>query len=144
MIPLRLFTQSHKKIFAKTNMFLNIPRAYLKSSSLISDLNYIKQNITRIMRSLCEICLYKGWPLMCSRVHRIALMIENQVWSQQSPLWQVANLRRPGMSTLLKKLDVIAKAIDLETLRTFELNDLKHICPIYPDEYKEMQKLLNV
>lgn len=92
------------------------------------------------MRALFEICLFKGWPLMCARVHRLALMIENQVWSHQTPLWQVANFSKFDMN-ILTKLDRVTHVFNVDMIRNSDYNEVKAMCPMHHNDFLALKKL---
>ncbi|XP_068228501.1 activating signal cointegrator 1 complex subunit 3-like isoform X2 [Palaemon carinicauda] len=83
-----------ENVRGKVNILLQsyISRIKVDSFSLVSDINYIIDNSVRITRALFEIVLHKGWPLMASRLLTMAKMIEQQVWSFESPMKQFTRL----------------------------------------------------
>lgn len=48
-----------------------ISRSRIDGFSLVSDLSYVSQNVTRIARALLEITIKKGLPLMSGRLLNI-------------------------------------------------------------------------
>ena len=74
----------------KVNLLIQayISRSKLEGFSLVSDLSYVSQNVTRIARALFEIALKLGWPIMSGRLLNITKVIERQLWHFQNPLRQ--------------------------------------------------------
>ena len=77
----------------KVNILMQvfIGRGVVDSFSLVSDLAYVAQNSSRIMRGLFEICLKKGWATMSAKTLEISKCLEHQLWSFDHPLRQFTN-----------------------------------------------------
>jgi activating signal cointegrator complex subunit 3 len=65
-----------------------ISRNHVDGFSLVSDMSYVGQNVTRIARALFEVCLKRGWPLMSGRLLNFCKSIEKQQWHFNSPIRQ--------------------------------------------------------
>jgi activating signal cointegrator complex subunit 3 len=63
-------------------------RARIEGFSLVSDLAYVSQNVTRIVRALFEVVVKRGWALLSGRLLNICKSIEKQLWYFQSPMRQ--------------------------------------------------------
>jgi activating signal cointegrator complex subunit 3 len=68
-----------------------ISREKVEGFSLVSDLAYVAQNVTRVARALFEITLKRGWALMSGRLLNICKSIEKQLWHFASPMRQFEN-----------------------------------------------------
>jgi len=68
-----------------------ISRARVEGFSLVSDMGYVAQNVTRIVRALFEIAIKRGWALLSGRLLNICKSIEKQLWHSQSPFRQFEN-----------------------------------------------------
>ena len=79
----------------KVNILLqtHISRGRVNAFSLVSDLNYVVQNGTRIARALFEVVLRKNWPLLAGRLLKFAKTLERQMWDFENPLKQHPGLR---------------------------------------------------
>ncbi|EGC38998.1 DEAD/DEAH box helicase [Dictyostelium purpureum] len=75
---------------SKINVLLQtyISNLKLEGFALIVDMFYIAQSASRITRALFEIVLKKGWAQLAKKILNLAKMIDNQMWSSQSPLRQ--------------------------------------------------------
>ena len=84
-----------ENVHGKVNILLqtHISRGSVRSFSLISDLNYIVTNASRISRALFEIVLRKNWPLLAGRVLKFSKTIEKQMWDFESPLRQIPTVK---------------------------------------------------
>lgn len=68
-----------------------IARTRVEGFSLVSDMGYIAQNVTRIVRALFEIAIKRGWALLSGRLLNICKSIEKQLWYFLSPIRQFEN-----------------------------------------------------
>ncbi|XP_014672686.1 PREDICTED: activating signal cointegrator 1 complex subunit 3-like [Priapulus caudatus] len=76
--------------YGKVNVLIQsfISRARMDSFSLVSDAAYVKQNASRIIRALFEVCLTKGWPIMSGRLLTLSKVMDRQLWGFQNPMRQ--------------------------------------------------------
>jgi len=90
---------------AKVNALLQVYISKLKLDgfSLIADMVYITQSAGRIMRSLFEMSLKKGWFTIAEKCLNFCKMIERRMWSAQSPLRQFKTLPEEIIRRLEKK-----------------------------------------
>jgi replicative superfamily II helicase len=65
-----------------------ISRSSPKDFALISDLSYVQQNSTRILRALFEIAINRNWGQTSSVILSLANSVEWRVWSFETPLRQ--------------------------------------------------------
>ncbi|XP_065316283.1 activating signal cointegrator 1 complex subunit 3-like [Gordionus sp. m RMFG-2023] len=109
--------------FAKTNILIQayISREKLDSFSLVSDTNYISQNICRIIRALFEIVLRKGWPVAAGRLLNLAKVVDLRCWSFESSLRQFSVLNQ----VILEKLE--DKRLTIDKLRDMEATEIGHM-----------------
>ena len=91
-----------ENVHGKVNILLqtHISRGRVNSFSLMSDMNYVVTNASRIARALFEIVLRKNWPLLAGRVLKFAKTIERQMWDFESPLRQHPNLKHEILTKL--------------------------------------------
>uniref|UniRef100_T1IVJ2 U5 small nuclear ribonucleoprotein 200 kDa helicase n=1 Tax=Strigamia maritima TaxID=126957 RepID=T1IVJ2_STRMM len=106
----------------KVNILLqtHISRGDCKSFSLISDLNYITQNGTRILRALFEVVLRRRWALMSSRMLELCKVLEQRMWPEDSPLHQFSVLR----SEIVYKLE--EKNLTIDKLKQMDAKEIGH------------------
>ena len=112
-----------ENVYGKVNILLqtHISRGNVRSFSLVSDMNYVTQNASRIARAVFEIVLRKNLPLLSGRMLRFAKVIEKRMWDFEHPLRQ-----HP-----LIKQDIVAKLetrnFTLEKLRELEGKEIGHL-----------------
>lgn len=88
---------------AKINVLLQcyISQLKLEGFALMSDMVYIYQNASRILRAIFEICLKRGWARLTKEALSLYKMVEKRMWMSSSPLRQI-----PGFPlTVIKKLE---------------------------------------
>ncbi|KAF2177516.1 Sec63-domain-containing protein, partial [Zopfia rhizophila CBS 207.26] len=105
----------------KTNVLLqsHISRARLEDYTLVSDMNYISQNATRICRALFMIALNRRWGYQCLVLLSLCQSIERQIWAYEHPLHQF-DLPQP----VLRNLDEKSSMSSIEALRDMEPAEL--------------------
>ncbi|XP_041352458.1 activating signal cointegrator 1 complex subunit 3-like [Gigantopelta aegis] len=109
----------------KVNILLQsyVSRHMIDSFSLVSDMSYVAQNATRIMRALFEIALKRGWPIMASRLLRLSKMVDKRLWGFQHPLRQFMILTHE----ILEKLERSRLTIDrLKEMTPQEIGHMIH------------------
>ncbi|KAJ4462271.1 putative DExH-box ATP-dependent RNA helicase DExH14 [Paratrimastix pyriformis] len=62
-----------------------ISQCRVDAFALTCDLNYVAQNLGRIMRALFEIALRRGWPTLATSLHELGLCVEHRMWSWDHP-----------------------------------------------------------
>jgi pre-mRNA-splicing helicase BRR2 len=90
---------------AKINVLLQsyISGLKLEGFALVSDMTYIQQSASRILRALFEVALKRGWAALADRTLTLCKMVDKRIWLSQTPLRQFRGI--PEM--LLKKLEKI-------------------------------------
>lgn len=107
----------------KINVLLqaNISRLRLDGFALVADMVYVTQSAGRIMRSIFEICLKRGW----SQVARLALdmckMIEKGLWTTRSPLAQFKECPPDILRKIERKEFAWSRYFDLDPQEVGEL-----------------------
>ncbi len=99
----------------KVNILMQvfIGRGVVDNFSLVSDLAYVAQNSSRIMRGLFEICLKKGWATMAAKTLEISKCLEHQLWSFDHPLRQFNRLSFEILNKLEEKKTNIDRLRDM-------------------------------
>ncbi|KAG7661704.1 brr2 [[Candida] subhashii] len=91
--PIPIKEQAHE-VVAKINVLLQtyISRLSLEGYALISDMIYITQSASRLLRALYEIAVLKKWSSLSKSLLDICKMVENRMWLNNSPLRQFGSL----------------------------------------------------
>mmetsp|Transcript_42616 Transcript_42616/g.30763 ORF Transcript_42616/g.30763 Transcript_42616/m.30763 type:complete len:157 (+) Transcript_42616:808-1278(+) len=78
----------------KINILLQcyISRFRLEGYDLNSDMVYVTQSASRIMRSLFEICIKRGWAQLSEVMLNLCKMVEKRMWSSMTPLRQFSQM----------------------------------------------------
>ena len=99
----------------KVNILLQtfIGRGLVNSFSLVSDIAYVAQNASRIMRGLFEICLKKGWSSMSSKILELSKCLEHRMWHTDHPLKQFTRLSFEIINKLEEKQTTIDRLRDM-------------------------------
>ena len=108
---------------AKINVLLqaHISQLRLEGFSLMSDMVYVTQSASRIMRCLFEITLKKGWAQVAERCLNYCKMIEKRLWLSQSPLRQFKNIPQEA----LRKIETKELTLErLYSLNSREIGDM--------------------
>ncbi|CAN8069300.1 unnamed protein product [Agarophyton chilense] len=97
----------------------------------MSDLSYIIQSATRLLRALFEICIRRGFTSYSLAALELARASELRIWPFQHPLWQFSYMNRKERRYLLQP-DTIAlmeeaKLSDIQVLRKMSTEDLSEI-----------------
>ena len=116
-------TSGIENTHGKVNVLLQsyISRYPIQSFSLNSDQAYIVQNASRISRSLFEIAMNNGWPLMADRVLTVSKFIEKRLWWWQSPMRQFGILS----PEILNKIE--SKGLSIDKLREMDIKEIGKI-----------------
>ncbi|KAF6148789.1 hypothetical protein GIB67_038122 [Kingdonia uniflora] len=90
---------------AKINVLLQayISQLKLEGLSLTSDMVFITQSAGRLMRALFEIILKRGWAQLAEKALNLCKMINNRMWSVQTPLRQFSEIPNAILTKLEKK-----------------------------------------
>ncbi len=102
----------HGKVNILFQSFLsNMP---IEAFSLVSDMNYVTQNVGRIFRGLFDICLNRGWTRLAERTLEFCKMCDLRMWDTQHPLEQFNMLPREVLYKLQTKNLSLEKLDDLD------------------------------
>ncbi|KAG1665183.1 Activating signal cointegrator 1 complex subunit 3 [Nymphon striatum] len=115
-----------ENIYGKVNILLqtHVSRGRIENFSLVSDKNYVVQNMGRIARALFEIVLKKNWPVMAGRLLTISLVIDKQMWPYEHPLKQFDSILS---SEIINKIQDRNLTLDkLQDMESAEIGDLIH------------------
>uniref|UniRef100_A0A7S1KPB1 RNA helicase n=1 Tax=Percolomonas cosmopolitus TaxID=63605 RepID=A0A7S1KPB1_9EUKA len=98
-IPIK---ESVDEPIAKANALLQayISRLSLEGFSIASDLVYITQSASRLIRALFEIALSRGWSQVSGILLDLAKMVDNRMWKTQTPLRQFKGIPQKIISSL--------------------------------------------
>jgi len=85
--------ESMEEPSAKINILLQayISQLKLENLALASDMVYVTQSASRLMRAIFEMVLHQGWAQLADKVLAICKMIDKRMWSSMSPLRQFSN-----------------------------------------------------
>jgi activating signal cointegrator complex subunit 3 len=102
--------------YGKVNILF---QAYLSGSpidafALVSDQNYVTQNISRIFRGLFDIVLQKAWTGLAERILAFCKMCDLRMWDSQHPLQQFGVLHRELLYKLITKRVTLTKLYDMD------------------------------
>ena len=119
-IPVR---ESPDESNCKINVLLQayISRMKLDGFALLSDMVYVTQSAGRIMRSIFEICLKRGWSHVARTALEMCKMIEHRLWSTRSPLAQFADCTSDMQRRLERKEFPWSRYFDLDPEEVGEL-----------------------
>ena len=108
---------------AKVNVLLQsyISQRKLEGFSIMSDMVYIKQSATRVLRAMHEIVLKRGWAALTEKLLNLSKMVEQRLWLSQSPLRQFKSLKSSDLTYLERK------NISWDRFLTLSTNDLSTI-----------------
>lgn len=98
----------------KINILLQayIARFKLEGYDLNSDMVYVTQSASRIMRALFEIALKKGWAQLADSLLNACKMVEKRQWYSMTPLRQFANALSTQEGSMAQDLNEIARRIE--------------------------------
>ncbi|XP_065652394.1 activating signal cointegrator 1 complex subunit 3 isoform X2 [Hydra vulgaris] len=106
--------------YGKVNILLQtyVSKAQLESFSLISDMSYVAQNATRIVRALFEISLQNNWAIMAKRLLTLSKVVEKQLWEWEHPFKQLEGIK----FELLVKLE--QKKLTVDMMREMDAKEI--------------------
>ncbi|KAI8807156.1 Sec63 Brl domain-containing protein [Cladochytrium replicatum] len=92
---------------AKINVLLQayISQLKLEGFALMSDMVYVTQSASRILRAVFEICLKRGWAQLTHKALDLCKMVDKRMWLSMSPLRQFQVLK-PDVIRLLERKEV--------------------------------------
>jgi activating signal cointegrator complex subunit 3 len=85
---------------------------------------FLFQNAARITRSLFEICLKKGWPIMASRLLNLSKTIDKKIWGFETPLRQFSILPQEIISKLEARNLKVDKLREMDAKEIGKMNDI--------------------
>jgi activating signal cointegrator complex subunit 3 len=112
----------------KVNILL---QSYISRATIrMSDLSYVVQSSTRLLRALFEVALRRGFPSFSLSALELARASESRVWPFQHPLWQFCH--GPGVKSenalvpaeVVSRLEDAGPSAELESLRAMNREEL--------------------
>ncbi|XP_019874429.2 putative U5 small nuclear ribonucleoprotein 200 kDa helicase [Aethina tumida] len=101
-IPIK---ESMEEPSAKVNVLLQsyISQLKLEGFALMSDMVYVTQSASRLMRAIFEIVLHKGWAQLADKTLALCKMIDKRMWQSMSPLRQFRKMPEEIIKKIEKK-----------------------------------------
>ncbi|XP_065353810.1 U5 small nuclear ribonucleoprotein 200 kDa helicase [Cloeon dipterum] len=90
---------------AKVNVLLQayISQLKLEGFALMSDMVYITQSASRLMRAIFEIVMFRGWAQLADKTLSLCKMIDRRMWQSMSPLRQFRKMPEEIVKKIEKK-----------------------------------------
>ncbi|KAG9299631.1 hypothetical protein G9A89_020802 [Geosiphon pyriformis] len=90
---------------SKINVLLQayISQLKLEGFALVSDMVYVTQSASRLLRAMFEICLKRGWSQLSRRALDLCKMVEKQMWLSMTPFRQFKRLQFEHIKKIEKK-----------------------------------------
>ena len=106
----------------KVNILLqaHISNLYVDDFALVSDMRYIAQNAGRILQSLFDLALDRGYATAAFAFLSLAKAVEHRIWPYEHPLRQMTTLHRD----VLHKVTQYADELEVAQIRALSLPDL--------------------
>ena len=119
-VPVR---ESPEEPACKINVLLQsyISRLKLDGFALVADMVYVTQSAGRIMRSIFEICLKRGWSQLARLALDMCKMVERGLWSTRSPLAQFPECPLDVLRKIERKEFAWSRYFDLDPQEVGEL-----------------------
>lgn len=119
-IPIKgMHTEATSKIIILLQAYIS--RLKLEGYALVSEMTYIRQNATRIMRAFFEIGIKRGWANVAEKALYYSKCIEHQMWSSSLPLRQIPYVPLDVIKKLERKDFPFERYYDLSALELGEL-----------------------
>lgn len=101
-IPIK---ESIEEPSAKVNVLLQayISQLKLEGFALMSDMVYVTQSASRLMRAIFEIVLHRGWAQLADKTLSLCKMIDKRMWQSMSPLRQFRKMPEEIVKKIEKK-----------------------------------------
>lgn len=101
-IPIK---ESIEEPSAKVNVLLQayISQLKLEGFALMSDMVFITQSASRLMRAIFEIVLHRGWAQLADKTLALCKMIDRRMWQSMSPLRQFRKMPEEIVKKIEKK-----------------------------------------
>jgi pre-mRNA-splicing helicase BRR2 len=108
---------------AKVNVLLQtyISNLKLTGFDIVTDMVFIQQSAGRILRSMFEICLKKGWAQPTYLLLDMCKMVERRMWKSMSPLRQFPKIRSDIIQRAERKEFPWYRYFDLDAAELGEL-----------------------
>ncbi|KAI8147636.1 Sec63 Brl domain-containing protein [Fennellomyces sp. T-0311] len=108
---------------AKINVLLQayISQLKLDGFALVSDMVYVTQSAGRILRSIFEICLKRGWAQLTRKALDLCKMVEKRAWLSMTPLRQFKQIPADLIRRLERKEFPWERYFDLDPQELGEL-----------------------
>lgn len=115
--------ESVEEPVAKINVLLQayISQLKLDGFALMADMVYVTQSAGRILRSIFEMCLKKGWANLARLALDMCKMVEKRSWLSMSPLRQFSGLDPKLINRLERKDFSWSRYLDLNPEEIGEL-----------------------
>ena len=119
-IPIK---ESIEEPSAKVNLLLQayISQLKLEGLALMSDMVYVTQSASRLMRAIFEIVLVRGWAQLADKVLSLCKMIDRRMWQSMSPLRQFKKIPEEVIRKMEKKSFPFERMYDLGPAEIGEL-----------------------
>ncbi|XP_011502445.1 PREDICTED: putative U5 small nuclear ribonucleoprotein 200 kDa helicase [Ceratosolen solmsi marchali] len=90
---------------AKVNVLLQayISQLKLEGFALMSDMVYVTQSASRLMRAIYEIVLFRGWAQLADKCLSLCKMVDRRMWQSMSPLRQFRKMPEEIIKKIEKK-----------------------------------------
>nr|CAH7746700.1 unnamed protein product [Callosobruchus chinensis] len=101
-IPIK---ESMEEPSAKVNVLLQayISQLKLEGFALMSDMVYVTQSASRLMRAVFEIVLHRGWAQLADKALALCKMVDKRMWQSMSPLRQFRKIPEEIVKKIEKK-----------------------------------------
>lgn len=101
-IPIK---ESIEEPSAKVNVLLQayISQLKLEGFALMSDMVYVTQSASRLMRAIFEIVMHRGWAQLTDKSLALCKMIDKRMWQSMSPLRQFRKMPEEIVKKIEKK-----------------------------------------
>ncbi|XP_055378712.1 U5 small nuclear ribonucleoprotein 200 kDa helicase [Condylostylus longicornis] len=119
-IPIK---ESIEEPSAKVNVLLQayISQLKLEGFALMSDMIFVTQSASRLLRAIFEIVLHRGWAQLSDKALTLCKMIDRRMWQSMTPLRQFKKMPEEICKKLEKKNFPWERLYDLEPNEIGEL-----------------------
>lgn len=101
-IPIK---ESLDEASAKVNVLLQayISQLKLEGFALMSDMVFVTQSASRLLRAIFEIVLHRGWAQLADKTLTLCKMVDRRMWQSMSPLRQFRKMPEEIVKKIEKK-----------------------------------------
>ncbi|XP_067656314.1 U5 small nuclear ribonucleoprotein 200 kDa helicase-like isoform X1 [Haliotis asinina] len=119
-IPIK---ESIEEPSAKVNVLLQayISQLKLEGLALMADMVFITQSAGRLIRSIFEIVLHRGWAQLADKCLALCKMVDKRMWQSMSPLRQFRKIPEEAIKKIEKKNFPFERLYDLNHNEIAEL-----------------------